>query len=204
VRVPSPDDQKELQRFLGLCVYYRKFVKDFSRIAKPLYHLVGDDVRFVRSDQCEKTFEILKEKLTTAPTLAHPDYTRPFLIYTDASSNGLGAVLAQNDKEGKDHPIVYPSRTLNPAEAYYTITELECLAIVWSVRKLHAYLDGMKLTLITDHSALQWLFDFGGSNRLLVRWSLELQPYRDCVTIKYREGIVHLNADPLSRAPLPV
>jgi hypothetical protein len=116
---------------------------------------------------------------------------------------GLGAVLAQNDSEGKEHPIVYLSRTLSPAETNYTITELECLAIVWSVRKLHAYLDGVKFTLITDHSALQWLFDFRGSNRRLVRWSLELQPYRDWMTIKYREGRVHLNADPLSRAPLP-
>jgi hypothetical protein len=145
---------------------------------------------------------VLKEKLTSAPRLAHPDYDRPFLLYTDASNMGLGAVLAQNDKEGKEHPNVYLSRTLSPAESNYTITELECLAIVWSVRKLHAYLDGVKFTLITDHSALQWLFDFRGSNRRLVRWSLELQPYRDWMTINYREGRVHLNADPLSRAPL--
>jgi transposase InsO family protein len=200
---PRPSNRKEVQRFLGLCVYYRRFVKDFSKIAKPLYHLTKDDTKFKWDEDCEATFEVLKEKLTSTPTLAHPDYSKPFLLYTDASNMGLGAVLAQNDSEGKEHPIVYLSRTLSPAESNYTITELECLAIVWSVRKLHAYLDGVKFTLITDHSALQWLFDFRGSNRRLVRWSLELQPYRDWMTIKYREGRVHLNADPLSRAPLP-
>jgi transposase InsO family protein len=201
---PQPTTKKELQRFLGLCVYYRRFVKDFSRIAKPLYNLLKDDVAYVWNEECQQALEELKLKLTTAPTLAHPDYSKPFLLYTDASGVGLGAVLAQHDDEGKEHPIIYLSRTLTPAEANYTITELECLAIVWSVRKLHAYLDGVKFTLITDHSALQWLFDFRGTNRRLVRWSMELQPYRDWMTIKYREGRVHTNADPLSRAPLPV
>jgi transposase InsO family protein len=199
---PKPSNKKELQRFLGLCVYYRRFVKDFSKIALPLYHLTKEDAKYIWDDPCETAFRTLKEKLTTAPTLAHPDYERPFLLYTDASNTGLGAVLAQNDLQGKEHPIVYLSRTLTAPEANYTITELECLAIVWSVRKLHAYLDGVKFTLITDHSALQWLFDFKGSNRRLVRWSMELQPYRDWMTIKYREGRIHLNADPLSRAPI--
>lgn len=156
------------------------------------------------NEQCQAAFDELKMKLTITPTLAHPDYEKPFLLYTDASGIELGAVLAQQDNEGNEHPINYLSRTLTPAESNYTITELECLAIVWSVRKVHAYLDGVKFTLITDHSALQWLFDFKGSNRRLVRWSLELQPYRDWMTIKYREGRIHLNADPLSRAPLPV
>jgi hypothetical protein len=200
---PRPTNKKELQRFLGLCVYYRRFVKDFSKIALPLYHLTKDDSKYIWDEDCEDAFGKLKEKLTTAPTLAHPNYDKPFLLYTDASNTGLGAVLAQQDSDGKEHPIVYLSRTLTAPEANYTITELECLAIVWSVRKLHAYLDGMKFTLITDHSALQWLFDFKGSNRRLVRWSMELQPYRDWMTIKYREGRIHLNADPLSRAPLP-
>lgn len=91
------------------------------------------------------------------------------------------------------------SRTL---KRNYTITELEYLAIVWSVQKLHVYLDGSKFTLITGHSALQWLFSFNGTNRRLIRWSLELQPYRDSMNIKYRAGRIHTNADPLSRAPL--
>jgi hypothetical protein len=173
---PKPTNKKELQRFLGICVYYRRFVKDFSKIALPLYHLTKDDAKYIWDEPCQAAFERLKEKLTTAPTLAHPDYERPFLLYTDACNTGLGAVLAQHNLEGKEHPIVYLSRTLTPAETNYTITELECLAIVWSVRKLNAYFDGVKYTLITDHSALQWSFDFTGSNRRLVRWSMELLP----------------------------
>jgi hypothetical protein len=117
---------------------------------------------------------------------------------------GVCAILAQLDDDGKEHPIVYLSRSLSPAESNYTITELECLAIVWSVKKLHPYIDGIDFTLITDHSPLQWLFNFAGTDKRLVRWSMELQPYREHMTIKYRAGKVQTNLDPLSRAPLPV
>lgn len=125
------------------------------------------------------------------------------LLYTDASTIGLEAVLAQLDNNNHEHPVVYLSRTLNGAEANYTLTELECLAIVWAVKKSHAYLDGCTFTIITDHSALQWLLDFTGTNKRLVRWSTELQSYRPHMNIHYRAGRVHSNADPLSRAPLP-
>jgi transposase InsO family protein len=199
---PRPNNVKELQRFLGLCVYYRKFVQGFSVIAGPLYNLLKNDVKYKWDESCQAAFDSLKEKLTTAPVLAHPNYEKPFLLYTDASIEGLGCVLAQQDEEGKEHPIIYLSRSLSPAEKNYAITELECLAIVWSIKKLHPYIDGIKFTLITDHSALQWLFDFKGPNRRLVRWSLELQPFRDYMTIKYREGKKHANVDPLSRAPV--
>jgi hypothetical protein len=100
-------------------------------MAKPLYNLVGDNVAYVWDTECEKIFEVLEENLKTAPTLAHPDYNKPLLLCTDASNSGLRAVLAKNDSEGKEHPIVYLSRTLNPAESNYTITELECLAVCW-------------------------------------------------------------------------
>lgn len=201
---PRPNNVKELQRFLGLCVYYRRFVKDFSIQAGPLYNLLKNDVKYVWDEKCQRTFDTLKEQLTTAPVLAHPDYEKEFLLYTDASIEGLGAILAQNADDGKEHPIAYISRSLSPAEKNYIITELECLAIVWPVKKLHPYLDGVKFTLVTDHSALQWLFDFKGPNRRLVRWSLELQPFRDYMTIQYRGGKKHANVDPLSRAPMAV
>ena len=190
--------------FLGLCVYYRRFVKGFAKLAAPLYNLLKKDVPYEWHKSCDATFDALKTKLTTAPTLAYPDYNKPFLLYTNACVTGLGAVLAQNDDAGQEHPIVFLSRSLTDAEKNYTITELECLAIVWSVKKLHVYLDGSKFNLITDHSALQWLFSFTGPNKRLIRWAMELQPYRENMTIKYRPGRVHTNADPLSRAPLPV
>jgi hypothetical protein len=94
---------------------------------------------------------------------------------------GVGGVLNQLDDEGREYPVAFISRSLDPAEENYTITELECLAIIWCVRKLPCYLDGAKFVLETDHSASQWVFDFKGSNRRLIRWSLELQPYREFI-----------------------
>ena len=201
-KFPEPRNVKELQRFLGLCAYYRRFVEKFSIIAHPLYNLLKKDVKYEWSEACQKAFDELKLKLTTAPVLAHPNYDKEFILQTDASILGVGGVLGQKDDDGLEHPIAYISRSLTPAEVNYTITELECLAIIWCVRKLHCYLDGSKFLLQTDHSALQWLFDFNGSNRRLIRWSLELQPYRGFMVIKYREGKKHANVDPLSRAPL--
>lgn len=98
--------------------------------------------------------------------------------------------------------MIFLSRSLTDTEKNYFITELECLAIVWSVKNLHVYLDGSKFNLITDHSALQWLFTFCGFNKRPIRFSMKLQPYREHMTIKYRAGRVHTNADSSSRAPL--
>jgi hypothetical protein len=200
---PTPKNVHELKRFLGLAVYYRRFIKDFSSIAAPLHQLLKKDQKWEWTDEQTKSFDKVKEKLISAPLLVHPDYTKPFYLYTDASNYGLGAVLSQKDEEDHEHPIIYLSRSLSPAESNYTATELECLAIVWAVKKLHSYLDGSTFTLFTDHSALQWLFDFKGTNRRILRWAMELQPYRDNMAIKYRAGRVNANADPLSRAPLP-
>ncbi len=200
---PTPHNVKSLQRFLGLAVYYRRFVKDFARQASPLYKLLQKDAPYKWTSEQEDSMNALKDALTSAPVLAHPNYEKPFLVYTDASGTGLGVVLSQNDDEQREHPILYLSRTLTPAEQNYTSTEMECLAIIWALKKLHPYLDGSKFTIITDHSALQWILDFNGSNRRLLRWSMELQAYRENMTIQYRPGRVHHNADALSRAPLP-
>lgn len=110
----------------------------------------------------------LKERLTTAPVLAHPDYTKPFIVHTDASTTGLGVGLSQKDAEGNEHPIVYLSRTLSPAENNYSSTEMECLAPIWALKKLHPYLDGSTFKIITDHSALQWILNFSGTNERLL------------------------------------
>lgn len=201
---PRPHNVKSLQRFLGLAVYYRKFVKNFARIASPLYELLKNQTEWKWDDRHQRAMDELKEKLTTAPVLAHPDYTKPFIVHTDASTTGLGVVLSQKDKDQKEHPIVYLSRTLSPAEKNYTSTEMECLAIIWALKKLHPYLDGSTFDIITDHSALQWILNFSGTNKRLLRWSMDLQPYKEHMVIKYRAGKVHQNADALSRAPLPV
>lgn len=201
---PRPHNIKSLQRFLGLAVYYRKFVKNFARIAAPLYELLKKETEWKWEEKHQKAMEELKERLTTAPVLAHPDYNKPFIVHTDASTTGLGVVLSQKDADAKEHPIVYLSRTLSPAEKNYSSTEMECLAIIWALKKLHPYLDGSTFEIITDHSALQWILNFSGHNKRLLRWSMDLQPYKEHMIIKYRAGRVHQNADALSRAPLPV
>jgi hypothetical protein len=156
---PEPKNVKQLQRFLGLCVYYRRFVQGFAKIAAPLYNLLKKDTPYKWDEPCVKTFDTLKDELTSAPVLAYPNYEKPFVLYTDACVMGLGAVLSQNDDAGQERPIVFLSRSLTDAEKNYSITELECLAIVWSVKKLHVYLDGSKFNLITainDSSGGLW------------------------------------------------
>jgi hypothetical protein len=192
---PTPENVHELKRFLGLAVYYRRFIKDFSSIAAPLHLLLKKDQKWEWTEEQTCSFDKVKEKLISAPLLVHPDYTKPFYLYTDASNYGLGAVLSQKDDGDHEHPIIYLSRSLTPAESNYTATELECLAIVWAIKKLHSYLDGSTFTLFTDHSALQWLFDFKGTNRRILRWAMELQPYRDNMAIKYRAGMSRMTYD---------
>jgi hypothetical protein len=197
-----PENPKHIQQFLGLATYYRWFVKNFATITTPLMALLRKEAPWDWSNDCEAAFRDLKEKLTTVPILAHPDYTREFLVYTGASTVGIGAILSQIGTDEKEHPIVYLSRTLSATEKNYGATELECLAIIWAVRRLHPYLDGSKFTIITDHSALQWILDYNGSNKRMIRWTMDLRPYRHTMQIRYRPGRVNHNADPLSRAPL--
>ena len=128
----------------------------------------------------------------------YPDFEKPFLLYTDASLTGLGAVLAQ--KEGKEeYVIAYASRTLSAAERNYGITELECLAIVWAVKYFRHYVYGSNITIVTDHSALTWLLNAytEAANKRLERWKIELSEYD--FSIQYRKGTKHQNADALSR-----
>ena len=151
----------------------------------------------MRVIECEKSFQDLKTRLTSAPILKAPDFSKPFLLQTDASLTGLGAVLTQLDDQLREHPVVYLSKQLKPSEKNYAISELECLAIVWSIGKLRYYLQGRKFTVITDHKALQWLDKTKLSNSKLMRWSLLLQEFN--FDIQYRKGICNTNADSLSR-----
>ena len=187
VNYPIPTNIRTLRGALGLASYYRRFMKDFSRTAEPLYKLLKKDQPYVWTDQQQKAFDTLKEKLSTAPVVRYPDNSKPFLLYTDASTTGLGAVLAQ--AEGKDEYVVaYASRTLSPAERNYGITELECLAVIWGVKYFRQYLYGTSFTIITDHSALKWLLNSSteSGNRRLERWKITLSEYE--FTVQYRKG----------------
>ncbi|TYJ51319.1 hypothetical protein B9479_008116 [Cryptococcus floricola] len=150
---PAPINVQTLMRFLGMCGYYRKFVQGFAQIAEPLNKLLVKNTQWIWSPSCQQAFENLRDHLCPAPILAHPNYSKPFIPSTDASTIGL----------------VYLLRSLQGAEKRYTATELECLAIVWALSKLRGYVEGATLEIITDHSALQWILSFKGTNSCLLR-----------------------------------
>ena len=154
---PVPADVRSLQGFLGLTSYYRRFIDGYSRLAKPLYQLTKKDVRCQWSAECQQAFEDLKDKLVTAPVLVYPNFERPFVLETDASHDGLGAVLVQRQTDGTTRPIAYASCTLQGPETRYSSSELEALGVVWAMRPFHHYLYGHKCLVLTDNIALKSL-----------------------------------------------
>lgn len=199
---PKPVTKKDVRSFLGLTGYYRKFVSHYEDIARPLIDLTKkkepNTVRW--SPSCQSAFQNLKAYLSTEPILKAPDFSKPFLLQTDASKKGIGAILSQLDNQLREHPVIYLSRQLKTSESNYSVSEQECLAIVWSIKKLRYYLQGRKFTVITDHKALQWLDNTKLSNSRLMRWSLILQEFN--FDIQYRKGILNTNADSLSRCSI--
>lgn len=136
---PEPKNVKQIKSFLGLSGYYRKFIENYSRIAKPITHLLKKDVRFDWNEECDRAFGKLKHALCTEPVLQYPDFTKEFILTTDASGKVLGAILSQGEI-GKDLPVAYASRTLSQSELNYSTTELECLAIVYGIKQFRPYL----------------------------------------------------------------
>ncbi|CAM4628940.1 unnamed protein product [Lepidochelys kempii] len=175
---------------------YPEAVPHFSAIATPITELCkkGKPDKVVWTEQCQEAFRALKEALVSGPVLANPDFDKPFVVFTDASDTGLGAVLMQEDEKGERHPIVYLSKKLLPREQHYAAIEKECLAMVWALKKLEPYLFGRHFTVYTDHSPLTWLHQMKGANAKLLRWSLLLQDYDMDV-----KGSANLIADALSR-----
>ena len=133
-RFPTPTSVKAVQQFLGLASYYQRFVPNFARVANSLYALTRQDVPFQWTQACQHSFERLKDLLTTLPVLAYPDFTKEFVLHTDASGAVIGAVLEQEQDDGLLHPVAYASRTTNRHEKRYGVTELEALGVVWAVK----------------------------------------------------------------------
>ena len=148
-----PKNAREIKSFLGLAGYYRKFMEDFSRIASPLTALTRKNKKFEWSDKCEKSFQELKKRLTSAPILTVPESDKSFDIYSDASKMGLGAVLMQ---EGK--VIVYASRQLKDYEKNYPTHDLELAAMVFALKLRRHYLYGVQCRIFTDHQSLKYFF----------------------------------------------
>ena len=198
--LPHTGGCQDLCSFLGLASYYRRFVPNFAKVAGPLHALTKKDVPFLWTPQCQHSFDTLKELLTSAPVLSFPQFDKPFILETDASGLGLGAVLAQRQEDGAVQPIAYASRSLQTHKRNYGITELEGLGVVWAVRHFRPYLYGHPCDVYTDHSALTSLLNTPQPSGKLARWGMAIQEMD--IRIHHRTGRSNANADALSRSPL--
>jgi len=199
--MPPPKTKSNVKSFLGLASYYRRFIKDFAKRTYHIRNLTKEDSRMIWSNDCQKEFEDIKMELMSDRVMAHPDWNKPFILATDASKQGLGAVLSQI-VDGKERPIAYASRGCTDAEQNYGISQLEGLGVVWGIDKFRAYLTCQKFTLITDHRALTKLREVQDNNPMLYRWSLKLAGYD--YNVQYKKGSEHGNADGPSRNPVLV
>ena len=187
---------KQLRSFLGLSGYYRRFIKNYAKIANPLYGLTKKDTIFNWSTECQQSFDALKTSLTEAPVLAYPNMNAPFRLHTDVSYFAVGGVLCQ-EKDGIERVISYAGRSLDKAQRNYGITEKECLALLFSIKHFDCYLRSTKFTAVVDHIALKWLEDIKQPTGRLWRWTILLQAYD--FAIEYEPGRLHANADSISR-----
>ncbi|XP_049932536.1 uncharacterized protein LOC126409875 [Nymphaea colorata] len=188
----APTNVSEIRSFLGLAGYYRKFIKDFSKIATPLTKLLRKGVKFTWTEDCQKSFQMLKDSLTSAPILTLPNGRKGFVVYTDASGTGYGAVLMQ-----KDNVIAYASRQLKQHEKNYPTHDLELGAVVFALKIWRHYLYGVEFEVFSDHKSLKYLFSQKELNLRQRRWLEYLKDYD--FEIKYHPGKANVVADALSR-----
>jgi len=186
---------KQLKRFVGLVGYYRKFIPLFSKIAAPLHKLLKKDAKYVWEESHEVAFRTLKQKLTSPPILQYPDLSREFILTTDASNEGAGAVMSHG-QIGKDLPIAYASRSFNKTERNYSTVEKELAAIVWGIKHCRLYLYDRNFKIVNDHKPLTWIMSVKDPGSRL-RWRIKLEEY-DC-EIVYKPGVQNSKADALSR-----
>ena len=165
-----PTCVKETGQFLGLASYYRRFVPQFAKIARPLYLLTRKNVSFEWTTSCQTAFDQLKCFLIQSPILAYPDFSKEFTVESDASIKGLGAVLSQTQEDGKLHPVSYASRALSRVEENYAITELETLAVVWALTHFHHLVYGHHVTVVTDHTAVKAVLGTSNPSGKFARW----------------------------------
>ncbi|GJR25686.1 reverse transcriptase domain-containing protein [Tanacetum coccineum] len=199
-KLPHPTTVKGVRSFLGHAGFYRRFIKDFSKISRPMTHLLEKNTPFIFSNECIQAFQTLKNKLTEAPILIAPNWDLPFELMCDASDYAIGAVLGQRH-EKHFRPIHYASKTMTEAESNYTTTEKEMLAVVYAFEKFRSYLIMNKSIVHTDHSALKYLFAKKDAKARLLRWVLLLQEFD--FKVLDTKGAENLAADHLSRLENP-
>ena len=211
-RWPTPKIVYDVRSFLGFVGYYRRFIKDFSKIAKPIREVItGLENQSKRTakktfvewtEAADSAFEHLKKLCTSTPILAYPDYQLPFVLHTDSSSEGLGAVLYQK-QDGKLRVIAYASRSVSKSESHYPSHKLVFLALKWAVcEKFHEYLCGSKtFEVYTDNNPLTYVLTSAKLDACGQRWVAKLANYN--FTIKYKCGLSNVEADALSRISWP-
>ena len=201
---PRPKTVTDVRSFTGFTNYYRKFIKGYAKIARPLHELTsGDNAK--RKNQkvdwnirCNDSFEALKSICSDCPVLAYADYAKPFVLHTDASTTGLGAVLYQKQEDGKERVIAYASRTLNKSERNYDAHKLEFLALKWAITdRFHEYLYGATFDVYTDNNPLTYILSTAKLDAMGHRWVASLGPYN--FTLHYKPGKLNCDADALSR-----
>ena len=193
---PRPTNVKQVRSFLGLSGFYRKYIEHYSKIATPLTNLTKKNVPFQWDELCQTVFELLKSALSSPPILAYPRYQEPFILTTDASSDSAGMVLSQV-QDGKERVIAYGAKKFTRAEMNYGISDKEALAVILAVRHFEPYLKGTTFKLITDHSALKWMFGQKTVSGRIARWIAYMQQFN--YTVEHKAGKSLGNADGLSR-----
>ena len=199
MQYPIPKTVKEIQSFLGITGYYRKYIKDYAKLAKPLTSCLKKGSKIEHTNEFIECVKRFKHILSNNPLLQFPDFNQPFVLTTDASNFALGAILSQGPI-GSDKPIAYASRTLGSAETNYSTIDKECLGIVWACKYFRPYLYGRKFVIVTDHKPLVHLFNIKDPTSKMIRWRLQLEEYD--FTIHYKKGINNTNANALSRIRL--
>lgn len=176
--------------------WYQRSISYYSTVIFNLTELLRGK-SFSWNDLAQEAFDNIKDKLCSAPCLIHPNYDKPFILQCDASLHGVGAVLAQCDDSGCERPIAFMSKKLNKAQRNYTVTELECMAVVLAIKKFRMYIDGHSFKVVTDHSSLRWLMNQSVLSGRLAKWAIKLQGYS--FEIEHRKGTENVVADALSR-----
>ena len=190
--LPNPKCVEDIRSFLGHARFYRRFIKDFSAIARPLCNLHAKDVTFEWSQACEAAFDKLKTMLVSPPIMRSPNWDLPFEIMCDASDYAIRAVLEQREDK-KAFVIYYASKTLDSAQSNYTTTEKEFLDVVFALEKFRSYIVGSPVTIFTDHAALKYLLSNQDTKPCLTRWILPCQEFN--LTIKDKKGVENAVAD---------
>ena len=203
---PIPVTVTDVRSFLGLTNYYRRFLKGYAKIARPLTDLISGEnadkkkAPVVWTSVCQEAFDQLKKICTEAPVFAYPDFTKPFKLHINACDKGLGTIVYQEQADGKEKPISFASRSLNKAESHYPTHKLEFLALKWAVtNRFHEYLYGNNFAVYTDNNPLTYILTMAKLDATGHRWAAALVAYN--FTLNYRPGKINVDADALSRIP---